>query len=26
MFASVFGINLGDLAYNDIAATMRSPS
>jgi hypothetical protein len=26
MFASVFGINFGDLAYNDIAATMRSPS
>jgi hypothetical protein len=26
MFASVFGINFGDLAFNDIAATMRSPS
>jgi hypothetical protein len=26
LFASVFGVNFGDLAYNDIAATMRSPS
>jgi hypothetical protein len=26
LFASVFGITFGNLAYNDIAATMRSPS